>query len=278
MAQSELTMMLVHAHPDDEVLGTGGVIHRYAREGVRIVLVTCTGGELGDGPGGVKPDQPGHDEEQVRGMRREELEASCKVLGVDHLELLGYLDSGMSGWPQNERAGSLAGTPLPVELPKLLALMDRYRPQVVVSYDERGGYGHPDHIRAHQLAKEATIRSAIPSKLYYAAMPKSLIRTALAAARAAGVELADLPQIDFDPDNPPFGVEDHLITTTVDVSGEVSAKLEALRCHASQMDNAFMLNLPEAAVASFLGTEHFIQALGHQGSPTPEGDLFAGLR
>ncbi|MHB8555398.1 MAG: PIG-L family deacetylase [Candidatus Dormibacteria bacterium] len=278
MFRSELTMMLVHAHPDDEVLSTGGVIHRYAREGIRIVLVTCTGGELGDGPGGVKPDQPGHDQKLVREVRRGELEASCKVLGIDHLELLGYLDSGMSGWPQNERAGSLTGTPLLEELPKLLALMDQYQPQVVVTYDERGGYGHPDHIRAHQLAREATIQSAIQSQLFYAAMPKSLIRTALAAARAAGVELADLPQIEFDPDDPPFGVEDHLITTTVDVSGEVPAKLEALRCHASQLDNAFLLNLPEAAAASFLGTEHFILALGHPGSATPERDLFAGLR
>ena len=278
MPESELTLMLVHAHPDDEVMGTGGAIRRYAREGIRMVLVTCTGGELGDGPGGVKPGRPGHDEQQVRETRRRELEASCKVLGVDRLELLDYLDSGMRGWPQNDREGSLAGTPLEAELPKLLELMGRHRPQVVVTYDEQGGYGHPDHIRAHQLAKEATLQSGIPSKLYYAVMPKSLVRTAMAAASAAGVELADLPQIDFDPDNPPFGVDDHLITTVVDVKAQVSAKLEALRCHASQMDNAFMLNLPEAVVASFLGTEHFIRALDGPRSGPLESDLFAGLR
>ncbi len=278
MPQAQLTLMLIHAHPDDEVMGTGGVIHRYAQEGVSTVLVTCTGGELGDGPGGVKPGQPGHDEVGVRMMRRDELAASCAVLGVAHLETLGYLDSGMEGWPQNHRPGSLAGTPLATELPKVLDLVDRYRPQVVVSYDERGGYGHPDHIRAHQLALAAAEQSGIPAKVYYTAMPKSLVRTAMTAAREAGVDLSDLPQIDFDPDNPPFGVDDHLITTRVDVSSDVSAKLEALRCHASQMDNAFMLNLPEAAVASFFGTEHFIRALDRSGAGIPESDLFAGLR
>jgi len=270
--------MLVHAHPDDEVMGTGGIIHRYAREGIRTVLVTCTGGELGDGPGGVKPGQPGHDEERVRELRRRELEASCRVLGVSDLEMLGYLDSGMEGWSQNDRAGSLAGTPITDELPKLLKLIARYRPQVVATYDQRGGYGHPDHIRAHQLARAATEESGIPAKLYYTAIPKSLVRTAMAAAREAGVDLSQVPQVDFDPDNPPFGVDDDLITTSVDVSADVAAKLEALRCHASQVDNAFFLNLPAVAVATFFGTEHFIRALDRSGAPTPESDLFAGLR
>src|SRR5690349_1107094 len=106
-----MTLMVVHAHPDDEALGTGGVLARYADEGIRTVLVTCTNGELGDGDGGVKPDDPKHDAAAVAAERREELKASCAVLGVTHLEMLGYHDSGMKGWPQNTAPASFWTTP-----------------------------------------------------------------------------------------------------------------------------------------------------------------------
>ena len=102
-----LTLMAVHAHPDDEAISTGGILARYSDEGVRTVLVTCTNGELGDAPGGVKPEEPGHDEIVVVPLRRRELEASCDVLGVSHLELLGYHDSGMDGLAAERRAGLL---------------------------------------------------------------------------------------------------------------------------------------------------------------------------
>ena len=95
--------MAVHAHPDDEATSTGGVLARYADEGVRTALVTCTNGELGDGPGGMKPGAQGHDEDAIVSLRRRELEASCAELGVSDLELLGYRDSGMEGWPQKDR-------------------------------------------------------------------------------------------------------------------------------------------------------------------------------
>ena len=107
-----MTLMVVHAHPDDEALGTGGILARYADEGLRTVLVTCTNGELGDGPGGVKPGEPGHDEAAVAAERRRELEASCAVLHVTHLEVLGYHDSGMAGWPQNTEPDSFWMTPV----------------------------------------------------------------------------------------------------------------------------------------------------------------------
>ncbi|NUS43172.1 MAG: PIG-L family deacetylase, partial [Mycobacteriaceae bacterium] len=97
----ELTIMAVHAHPDDEVIGTGGVFARYADEGIRTVLVTCTNGEQGDGPGGVKPDEPGHDPARVRQIRLGELRTSTSLLGIEHVELLDYQDSGMMGWETN---------------------------------------------------------------------------------------------------------------------------------------------------------------------------------
>src|ERR1700678_3662579 len=111
MGDRPLTLMAVHAHPDDEALGTGGILALYADEGVRTVLVTCTNGELGDAPGGNKPGEPGHDEKTVVPLRIGELEKSCRVLGVSHLELLGYHDSGMDGWPQNDAPGSFWRTP-----------------------------------------------------------------------------------------------------------------------------------------------------------------------
>jgi LmbE family N-acetylglucosaminyl deacetylase len=278
MPNHDLTLMAVHAHPDDEAMSTGGILHRYGLEGVRTVLVTCTNGELGDGPGGVKPDQSGHDEVAVREMRRRELAASCEALGVSQLELLGYLDSGMKGWAQNGRPGSLSGTPLAEEVTKLKGLIEQYQPQVVVTYDERGGYDHPDHIRAHELARAASLESGVPAKLYYTVLPKSVVRTAMAAAAAAGLKREDLPEFDFDPNDPPFGVEDELITTVVDVSADLPAKMESLRCHASQMDNGFMLSLPDVVVQAFMGREHFIRAVDRNQGPLPETDLFAGLR
>src|SRR6476659_1534130 len=98
MADRPLTLMAVHAHPDDEATGTGGLLARSAAEGIRTVLVTCTDGGCGDGPGGVKPGEPGHDPAAVAASRQAELEASCAILGVSDLEMLGYADSGMAGW------------------------------------------------------------------------------------------------------------------------------------------------------------------------------------
>ena len=125
MADRPLTLMAVHAHPDDEATGTGGVLARYAAEGIRTVLVTCTDGRCGDGPGGVKPGEPGHDPAAVVAMRRAELEASCAVLGVSHLELLGYADSGMMGWPQQRRARLVLDARRSTRRPRRLAELMR---------------------------------------------------------------------------------------------------------------------------------------------------------
>src|SRR6202041_1324175 len=142
----------------------------------RTVLVTCTNGELGDAPGGIKPGEPGHDESVVVPLRRHELEASCAVLGVRHLELLGYHDSGMQGWPQNDAPGSFWQTPVAEAGHRLAVLMEKYRPQVVVTYDENGFYGPPDHIQAKRITLAAIAECHIPDKLYYTAVPRSAIR------------------------------------------------------------------------------------------------------
>jgi LmbE family N-acetylglucosaminyl deacetylase len=273
MADQVLTLMAVHAHPDDEALGTGGILARYADEGVRTVLVTCTNGELGDAPGGVKPDDPAHDESVVVPLRRQELEASCRALGVSHLELLGYHDSGMEGWPQNDAPGSFWQAPVAEAGHRLAELMRQYQPQVVVTYDENGFYGHPDHIQANRITLAAIAESGVPEKLYYTAVPRSVIRDMGKVIADAGIESpAEIEE------NPDFGTPDELVTTTVDCSAVADRKYASLVAHASQSDNIFFLRMGEELFGTVMGTESFVRVQDSTGSPTPEDDLFAGLR
>jgi LmbE family N-acetylglucosaminyl deacetylase len=265
--------MAVHAHPDDEAIGTGGILARYAAEGVRTVLVTCTNGELGDAPGGLKPDDPGHDESVVVPLRRRELEASCEILGVSHLELLGYHDSGMEGWPQNDAPNAFWRTPVEDAARRLAELMRKYEPQVVVTYDENGFYGHPDHIQANRVTHAALAEYTIPSKLYYTAVPRSALRGFREVLAEAGVEApADVE------DNPQFGTPDELITTTVDCSAVAARKYASLGAHASQSDNIFFLQMGQELFTSLMGSESFVRAVDSTGAAVPEDDLFAGLR
>ena len=161
-----LTLMAVHAHPDDEATGTGGVLARYAAEGIRTVLVTCTDGGCGDGPGGVKPGEPGHDPVAVAALRRQELKASCDVLNITHLEMLDYAGSGMMGWATNDAPESFWRTPVEQSAARLAELMRRYEPDVVVTYDENGFYGHPDHIQANRVTVAALALTDLTPKVY----------------------------------------------------------------------------------------------------------------
>jgi LmbE family N-acetylglucosaminyl deacetylase len=273
MANRPLTLMAVHAHPDDEATGTGGVLARYSDEGVRTVLVTCTNGELGDGPGGIKPEDPAHDEGIIVPLRRTELEASCAILGVSDLELLGYHDSGMEGWPQNDAPDSFWQTPVRQAGHRLAELMERYQPQVVVTYDEHGFYGHPDHIQANRITHAAIEECGIPDKLYYTAIPRSRLREFAETLAAAGIDSPISVE-----ENPEFGTPDELITTSVDCSSAVGRKYAALAAHASQSDNIFFLEMGEQLFGTLMGTELFVRVLDKTDAPTPEVDLFAGLR
>ncbi len=274
MPERPLTLMAVHAHPDDEAIGTGGILARYADEGIRTVLVTCTNGELGDAPGGVKPEDPDHDESVVVPLRRAELEASCAVLGVDHLELLGYHDSGMAGWPQNESPGSFWQTPVPQAARRLVDLMRKYEPQVVVTYDENGFYGHPDHIQANRITQAALAQWGVPAKLYYTAVGRSRLAGFSDILAEAGI---DGPPAEVQ-ENPDFGTPDEIITTTVDCHAVAARKFASLEAHASQSDNIFFLQMGVDLFSTFMGDEQFVRVLDDTGAPIPEDDLFAGLR
>jgi LmbE family N-acetylglucosaminyl deacetylase len=263
--------MAVHAHPDDEATTTGGILARYSAEGVRTVLVTCTNGELGDGPDGTKPGEDGHDEATVVAARSRELEESCRVLGVRHLERLGYHDSGMMGWPSNDAPGAFTTLPVDAAARPLATLMERYRPDVVVTYDEYGFYGHPDHIQAHRITIAALDMVSSPAKLYY----PTVRRSRLPAFRERMIQ-AGLEPPDFDEGR--FGSPDELIAATIDCRDHAAAKLAAVRAHGSQGENLFFLRFPYADFVEMFGIEEFVSARGAAHGPAPQDDLFAGLR
>jgi LmbE family N-acetylglucosaminyl deacetylase len=264
--------MVVHAHPDDEVISTGGLLAKYSDAGIRTVLVVCTNGEQGDGPGGVKPGEDGHDEVAVREQRLAELRNSVAILGVTDVELLGYHDSGMDGWDANKRSGSFQNVPLDEPANRIVELMEKYRPQVMVTYDEKGGYGHPDHIKAHQSAVAAFQRSGIADKLYYSAIPRSAMTEFGKLVKSMNPDLPD-DQIP----GPDFGTPDELVTTSIDTSAYVDRKVKALAAHVSQTENIFFFQLPEEVLAMVFGRESFIRQHSTVEIDAPETDLFTGL-
>ena len=275
MPEQPLTLMAVHAHPDDEAIGTGGILAKYAAEGVRTVLVTCTNGELGDGPGGIKPDDPAHDVDTVVALRRTELEESCRVLGVSHLEMLGYHDSGMEGWSQNDADHAFWHTPVDIAARRVAELMRTYQPQVVVTYDEHGFYGHPDHIQANRVTRAAIDECGIPAKLYYTALPRSRLQGFRDMLAEHGIEAPDVENAEEDPE---FGTPDELITTTIDCSAVADRKYKSLEAHASQGENIFFLQMGIELFSSIMSTEFFVRVLDSSQAAVPEDDLFAGLR
>ena len=191
-----LTMMAVHAHPDDEASSTGGVLATYSGQGIRTVVVTCTNGELGDGHGGIKPGQDGHDEQAVVRQRLAELRESCAILGVSDLELLGYRDSGMPDWDYKGRADAFCNIPQAKVAARISGLIERYRPQVLITYDDQGPYQHPDHVHASRCAQAAFADTGIPAKLYLSAMRGSSWRRVREALRELGADVPDWPDPD----------------------------------------------------------------------------------
>jgi LmbE family N-acetylglucosaminyl deacetylase len=274
---SDLTLMAVHAHPDDEASSTGGVLATYGEQGIRTVVVTCTNGEFGDAPGRVKPGQDGHDEQAVAQLRLAELREACKILGVTDLETLGYHDSGMPDWDYKDRPTAFCNIPLAEVAARLGALMERYRPQVVVTYDASGAYQHPDHVHAAQAAAAAAVGTGIPAKLYFIAMRFSDWQKVWQALREAGVDVPDR-----EPANPDFmrqmAEAEQRITTTIDIRPVLDRKREALLAHASQIQDSWISKLPPDIAREAFGRESFIRASDSTDSALPEDDLFAGLR
>jgi LmbE family N-acetylglucosaminyl deacetylase len=271
-AASPLTLMAVHAHPDDESTSTGGILAHYALLGVRTIVVTCTDGDLGDGPGGVKPGQDGHDPREVAGIRQGELRRACEHLGVSGLELLGYHDSGMAGWGLQDRQNAFCGVPVEHAASRIAQLIEHYQPQVVVTYDP-DSTRHPDHIHAVRAATSAVDSGHVVAKLYYKAHGSSywqrlnhaLAEVGIQQAAPSGETLRTLEAVE------------QRITTIVDVSQVVDRKWTALHAHASQIGSSLGGKLPASQFRYTFGTETYIRARDTTDTPIPEDDLFTGL-
>jgi LmbE family N-acetylglucosaminyl deacetylase len=272
-ATSQLTLMAVHAHPDDESTSTGGILALYASQGVRTVVVTCTDGALGDGPGGVKPGEDGHDPREVAAIRAGELHRACAQLGVSHLELLGYHDSGMAGWDSQRREDVFCSVPVESAASRIAQLIERYRPQVVVTYDPHSTYQHPDHIHTARVTTYAVDARHVAAKLYYKAhgssywrrLNQSLADVGIQRPAPSGEILRMLESVE------------QRITTTVDVGRVIDRKRTALHSHASQIGSSLAGKLPAAKFSYAFGIEQYIRARDTTGTSIPEDDLFTGL-
>jgi LmbE family N-acetylglucosaminyl deacetylase len=271
-----LTLMAVHAHPDDEASG-GGILATYSDQGIRTVVVTCTNGEFGDAPGGIKPGQPGHDPAAVARLRLAELEESARILKVSDVETLGYHDSGMPDWEYKDRPDAFSNVPLEEVAGRIGGLITAYRPQVLVTYDDQGAYQHPDHVHASRAAQAAAAETGIPAKLYLSTMRGSSWRKIWEALRAAGAEVPDWEE-DEERTRRALQSEER-ITTTIDIRPVLERKREALFAHGTQINgDSWFGKIPPEVVEGAFGYEYFIRAADTTGAPLPEDDLFAGLR
>ena len=284
-------LLLVHAHPDDESIGTGATMAKYAAEGAHVALVTCTLGELGE----VIPAELGHlawDADGGLGQYRiGELDAACKVLGVSDHRFLGWpgkwRDSGMMDTPANDFPGCFWQANVEDAARDLLTVIEEVHPQVMVTYDDNGFYGHPDHIQAHRVAKRAfEMAGGSVRKFYATALPRSVLAESMALMRdsqGGDTEIggADFSRVDS-VDDLPFGTDDANVTTEIDASDYLEAKLAAMRAHATQIsvDSPFFA-LSDQVGRRAMGTEYYTLLAGPRGpgdGPSDrENDLFDGL-
>ena len=288
-------ILLVHAHPDDESIGTGATMARYADAGHHITLVTCTLGEEGE----ILLPEVAHlaaDREDSLGEhRRGELAAAMVALGVTDWRLLGgagrFRDSGMIGTPSNERSDCFWRADLLVAATELVSVIREVRPHVVVTYDDFGGYGHPDHIQAHRVTTYAVALAGAPSfradlgpawevpKMYWTAFPRSVVVAGIEALREQG-DTSDFASMN--PDDLPFVIDDALVTTAVDASDFLDRKMAALRAHATQVnvDGGFFALSNNLGSKAF-GVEYFRLVRGEAAGPRDdqgrETDLLAGV-
>jgi N-acetyl-1-D-myo-inositol-2-amino-2-deoxy-alpha-D-glucopyranoside deacetylase len=296
-------LLLVHAHPDDESIGQGATMAKYAAEGVGVTLVTCTGGEMGEILVPELEHMAADKDDTLADQRKIELANAMKALGVsDHRYLGGfkkYRDSGMQ-WHEDGHAipaddiheNAFWYADLTEAADSLVAVIREVRPQVLVTYDQFGGYGHPDHIQAHRVAMYGAALAAVPSyrrdlgeahdiaKIYWGAMSASRMREGLRRLRAAG-DTTTFEGMDPDGPLPEFVCEDSDLAAVVDGTDYVEAKMAAMRAHATQIavDGPFFA-LSNNIGQQVWGSEFFRIAKGTRGPVNDDGletDLFAGL-
>ncbi|MDQ3463284.1 MAG: N-acetyl-1-D-myo-inositol-2-amino-2-deoxy-alpha-D-glucopyranoside deacetylase [Actinomycetota bacterium] len=287
-------LLFVHAHPDDETIGNGATMARYVAEGVQVTLVTCTLGEYGEVLVPELELLSAEHGDQLGGYRIGELAAACAELGVTDYRFLGgpgrWSDSGMMGTPPNDGPRAFWRADLTEATRALVAVVREVRPQVLVTYDENGGYGHPDHIQAHRVAMGAVDRCAEPDwhpelgpawnieKAYWSCVPRSVLVESLRLVKEAGGDFFGVDSID----ELPFGVDDSLVTTAVDGRQHLPAKMAAMRAHATQIsvDGPFFALSNHVGQLAF-GVEYYRLVRGEAGAASGEHgweeDLFSGI-
>ena len=284
-------LLLVHAHPDDETIGSGATMAKYAAEGAQVTLVTCTLGEEGE----ILVPELAHlaaDREDRLGEHRQtELAAAMQALGVADHRILGgahcFRDSGMIGTPPNKREDNFWNADLLVAASYLVEIIREVRPQVLVTYDDFGGYGHPDHIQAHRVAMYAAQLAGVESfkpelgapweiaKIYWTAFPRSVMVAGIEALKASG---DDSQFAAMDPDDLPFACPDEFVTTEIHAAEHLDRKLAAMRAHATQIDvQGGFFALSNNLGSEAMGTEYFRCVKGVSVANGRETDLFAGV-
>ena len=286
MSREELRLLTVHAHADDESITMGGSLALLHDQGVRTALITCTDGQL------ATIFDPDMEEEATRPIlgevRRAEMARAAEILGLDEFHFLGYRDSGMAGADSNDDAEAFWHVDIDAAVGRVVERIRAFRPQVVVTYNANGGYGHPDHIQAHRitlLAVAAAAEAALypstgsawqVSKLYYTAFAASAARRFAQAMAAAGTDGAEGDQR---AEEIPYATPDEEITAWVDCTAVIARKRAALQAHRSQIPPDWpLLALPEDRVRELFGTETFQRVFSRVRTPDRETDLFAGLR
>ncbi len=283
-----LTLMAIFAHPDDESFGIGGTLARYGADPeVRVVLLCATRGEAGEisDPGLASPEQLGQ-------VREQELRCACRVLGVDALYFLDYRDSGMAGSPENRHPRALVMADPDQAVGRIVAHIRRERPDVIVTFDQNGGYGHPDHVAIHRFATAAFAAAADPArypeqiaaglkphqarKLYYTAIPRRFFRTLVAKLQELGMEV---PERYLRRRDDPLGLPDEACTTDIWVQEFWEVKRAAVQCHATQLQpDTFFALLPPELMRELQAWECFQLAQSLVEGDEGSHDLFAGLR
>ena len=254
-------LVCFHAHPDDEVFTTGGVMRLAADAGHRVVLVTATDGALGEVPKGLLAES-----EQLVDRRRRELETSARALGVHRLEMLGYPDSGMAGTPDNARADAFCNVDVEVAASRLARLLVEEGADVLTVYDPHGNYGHPDHIQVHVVGVRAAQLAGV-SQVYEATVNRDQMVRLMASNPQWAADGAP-------PDVSEFGLPESEITTVVDVRPAMAAKRSAMTAHASQVgDFGPFLAMPAEQLEAAFGQESFrrhADATGQRGTAALE--------
>ena len=281
-------LLLVHAHPDDETINNGVTMAKYAKDGAQVTLVTCTRGEEGEVLVAELANLASDKDDKLGEHREVELKDAMAHLGIADFRFLGapnkkWRDSGMMGTPQNDRTDVFWQSDLEESANELVKIILEIKPQVLITYDEFGGYGHPDHIKAHRVAMRAAEIAETNGwkieKIYWNTMPRSVIQMGIEKMTEVGSDFFGAESVD----DLPFAKPDELVTSVVHASEFVPQKLAAMKAHATQiaLDGPFFA-LSNNLGLSVWGDEYYTIVKGEKAAPFDENgrelDLFAGIK